>query len=72
MSVGPGYHSVMGTYIETIVKEGDIVILPQMGPSKMDFEGEEYYMIEENKILLLIHKLDQINALFKDLYLIQF
>lgn len=56
VSVGPGYHSVMGTYIETIVKEGDIVILPQMGPSKMDFEGEEYYMIEENKILAVLEK----------------
>lgn len=54
VSVGPGYYSGMGTFIETVVKEGDIVILPQMGPIKMDHEGQEYYMIEENKILAIV------------------
>jgi co-chaperonin GroES (HSP10) len=39
----------MGTFVETVVKVGDIVLLPQMGPTKMDYNGEEYYMIEENK-----------------------
>jgi co-chaperonin GroES (HSP10) len=28
----------------------------QMGPTKMDYNGEEYYMIEENKILGVIEK----------------
>ena len=56
ISVGPGYYSGMGTFIETVVKEGDIVILPQMGPTKMDHEGQEYYMIEENKILAIVEK----------------
>jgi len=27
-----------------------------MGPIKMDYNGEEYYMIEENKILGVIEK----------------
>lgn len=54
VSVGPGYYTQMGNFIETTVKVGDIVLLPQMGPSKMDYEGEEYYMIEENKILGVI------------------
>ena len=56
VSVGPGYYSGMGNFIETVVKEGDIVLLPQMGPTKVDYEGEEYYMIEENKILGIIEK----------------
>lgn len=56
VSVGPGYYSGMGNFIETIVKVGDIVLLPQMGPVKVDFEREEYYMIEENKILGIIEK----------------
>jgi co-chaperonin GroES (HSP10) len=56
ISVGPGYYSGMGTFIETTVKKGDIVLLPQMGPIKVDYEGEEYYMIEENKILAIIKK----------------
>jgi co-chaperonin GroES (HSP10) len=46
----------MGTFIETTVKIGDIVLLPQLGPTKVDHEGEEYYMIEENKILGIIEK----------------
>ena len=56
ISVGPGHHSVMGTFIETTVKVGDVVLLPQMGPVKVDHEGVEYYMIEENKILGIIKK----------------
>jgi chaperonin GroES len=55
-SVGPGYYTGMGSFIETTVKVGDIVLLPQMGPTKVDFEGQEYYMIEENKILGIIKK----------------
>jgi chaperonin GroES len=56
ISVGPGTYSAMGTFIETTVKVGDEVILPQMGPTKMDYEGEEYYMIEERQILAIIEK----------------
>ena len=56
VSIGPGYYTSMGNFIETIVKVGDIVLLPQMGPIKIDHEGNEYYMIEENKILGIIEK----------------
>ncbi len=56
VSVGPGYYSGMGHFIETTVKVGDIVLLPQLGPVKVDHEGGEYYMIEENKILGIIEK----------------
>jgi len=54
VSVGPGYYTAMGNFIKTTVKVGDVVLLPQMGPTKMDWNGEEYYMIEENKILGVI------------------
>jgi len=56
VSVGPGYYSAMGNFIETVTKVGDVVLLPQMGPVKVDHEGQEYYMIEENKILAVIEK----------------
>ena len=39
VSVGPGYHTAMGTFIETTVKIGDEVLLPSMGPTKMDYDG---------------------------------
>jgi len=56
VSVGPGYYTQMGNFIETTVKVNDIVLLPQMGPTKMDWEGEEYYMIQESQILAVIEK----------------
>ena len=56
ISVGPGYYSAMGHFIETIVKVGDEVLLPSMGATKMDYDGEEYLMIEENKILGIVQK----------------
>ena len=56
VSVGPGYYTIMGNFIKTIVKKDDEVLLPSMGPVKMDFEGEEYYVIEESKILGIIKK----------------
>ena len=56
VSVGPGYYSAMGNFIETVVKVGDEVLLPSMGATKMDYDGEEYLMIEENKILGIIQK----------------
>lgn len=56
ISIGPGYYSAMGNFIETVVKEGDEVLLPAMGATKMDYDGEEYLMIEENKILGIVQK----------------
>ena len=56
ISIGPGYYSAMGNFIETVVKEGDEVLLPSMGATKMDYDGEEYLMIEENKILGIVQK----------------
>ena len=41
-------------FIETIIKTGDIVLLPAMGPTKVDYKGEEYYTIQENQILAVI------------------
>jgi len=56
ISVGPGYYSAMGNFIETVVKKGDEVLLPSMGATKVDYDGEEYLMIEENKILGIVEK----------------
>ena len=54
VSAGPGYYSAMGNFIETVIKEGDIVLLPAMGPTKVDYKGEQYYTIQENQILAVI------------------
>jgi co-chaperonin GroES (HSP10) len=56
VAVGPGYYSATGVFIETILKAGDIVVLPTMGFSKMEFQGEEYWLGPENQILGKITK----------------
>ena len=55
-SVGPGTYSSMGHFIETTLQVGDIVLLPQMGPVKMDHEGEEYLICQENQILAIVEE----------------
>jgi co-chaperonin GroES (HSP10) len=45
VSVGPGHYSAMGTFID---------LLPALGPTKVDYKGEEYYTIQENQILAVI------------------
>ena len=51
ITVGEGYFSVTGVWIETILKVGDVVILPTMGFSKVEFEGEEFRIGPENQVL---------------------
>jgi len=54
VAVGPGRHVAGIGYIETEIKIGDIVVLPTMGFAKLQFEGEEYFIGQENQILARI------------------
>lgn len=56
IAVGPGHHSVTGTFIETVLNVGDVVVLPTMGFTKFEWENEEYYIGKENEILAKISK----------------
>lgn len=51
VAVGPGKHSATGEFIETTTKIGEIVILPTMGFTKLEHQGEEYFIGAENQIL---------------------
>ena len=51
IAVGKGYYSATGTFIPTMLNVGDVVVLPTMGFSKMEHEGEEYWLGPENQIL---------------------
>jgi co-chaperonin GroES (HSP10) len=51
VAVGEGYYSVTGDYIKTVLSVGDTVVLPTMGFSKLEFEGNEYWIGPENQIL---------------------
>ena len=54
VSVGEGYHSATGVWISTILKEGMEVMLPAMGPNKIEFDGQEYWVCPENQVLAII------------------
>jgi chaperonin GroES len=56
IAVGPGRNTITGEIIKSTLKEGDIVVLPTMGFTKLEFEGEEYYVGPENQILARIKK----------------
>ena len=56
ISVGPGFESGYGKFIKTILKVGDIVVLPSLGFTKFEYEGEEYWIGKENDILAKINK----------------
>ncbi len=56
VAVGPGKPTVTGDFIKTIVEIGDVVILPTMGFTKLEHDGEEFYVGPENGILAKIVK----------------
>jgi len=56
VAVGPGHYSATGAWMDTILKVGDTVVLPTMGFSKLEYEGEEYWIGPENQVLAKINK----------------
>ncbi len=54
VAVGPGSELAGVGFVPTVVKVGDVVILPTMGFSKLQFEGEDYYIGNEKQILAKI------------------
>jgi len=54
VAVGPGKSTINGNLIPTTVKVGQTVIVPTMGFTRMEFDGEEYYVGPENQLLARI------------------
>jgi co-chaperonin GroES (HSP10) len=54
VAVGPGHYSATGEFMATLLKEGDVVVLPTMGFTKFEFEGNEYFIGPENQVLAKI------------------
>ena len=55
VAVGKVYFSVTGVWIETILNVGDTVVLPTMGFSKLEHEGDEYWIGPENQVLAKVN-----------------
>jgi len=56
VAVGPGKHTVTGTFLPCEVKVGDVVVLPTMGFTKLQFQGDDYFIGPEQQILARINK----------------
>ena len=54
VAVGPGQHTISGTFIETSTKVGDVVVLPTQGFTRLEHDSEEYYVGPENQLLAKI------------------
>tara|TARA_R100000773_G_C4169683_1_gene83925 strand:- start:109 stop:408 length:300 start_codon:yes stop_codon:yes gene_type:complete len=56
ISVGPGRLSEFGQFIRVNAKIGDIVLVPKIGTLRIDFEGDEYYIVQDREILATINE----------------
>lgn len=54
VSVGEGYYTITGQYVQTTLKVGQKVILPAVGSSKIEDEGQEYWSCPETQVLAII------------------
>ena len=59
VSVGPGQPSLTGELIPTTLKAGMEVMLPPLGPTKIELEGQEYWVCAENQVLAIIEDTEQ-------------
>jgi len=55
VSVGPGRHTEFGAFVEPNAKVGQRVLIPKIGSIRVDFEGEEYYIVPDKEILAYIN-----------------
>ena len=54
VAVGPGRKSEFGHYIGVNAKVGDVVLVPKIGTLRIDFEGDEYYIVQDKEILATV------------------
>tara|TARA_B110000483_G_scaffold202882_1_gene244817 strand:+ start:241 stop:609 length:369 start_codon:yes stop_codon:yes gene_type:complete len=66
IAIGPGKSTIMGEFISTQLKVGDIVVLPTMGFTKLPYDREEYYVGPENQILAKINKTVEITDILEE------
>jgi chaperonin GroES len=58
VAIGPGRTSEFGHYIPVKAKVGDIVLVPKIGTLRIDFEGDEYYIVQDKEILATVKEVE--------------
>ena len=56
VAVGPGSNTHMGHFIPSVIEVGDVVVLPTQGFTKLEHEGEEFYIGPENQVLARVKR----------------
>jgi len=56
IAVGPGIHSITGTWVDTSIRVGETVVFPAFGGTKMTIEGEEFIVMKEQDLLAILEK----------------
>jgi chaperonin GroES len=59
ISVGPGRTSEFGGWIDVSSRVGDLVLVPKIGTIRVEFEGEEYYIVPDKEILAIIKETEE-------------
>tara|TARA_R110000782_G_scaffold266263_1_gene360558 strand:- start:735 stop:1058 length:324 start_codon:yes stop_codon:yes gene_type:complete len=54
IGVGPGRHTEFGAFVTPNVKVGDIVLVPKIGSLRIDFDGNEYFVVAAKEILCTV------------------
>ena len=54
VAIGQGRMSEFGKYIAVNAKVGDVVLVPKIGTLRIDFEGDEYYIVQDREILATV------------------
>jgi len=54
VSVGPGCEVAGIGFVASRLQAGDLVILPALGFTRFDYEGQEYFIGKENDVLAKI------------------
>lgn len=54
IAVGPGRTSEFGSFIPVNAKVGDTVLIPKIGSLRIDFDGEEYFIVPDKEVLCTV------------------
>jgi co-chaperonin GroES (HSP10) len=54
VSVGPGTEVAGIGFVKSRLQPGDLVVLPSLGFTRFDYEGDEYFIGKENDVLAKI------------------
>ncbi|CAD8178006.1 unnamed protein product [Paramecium octaurelia] len=56
VEAGPGQIDSKGNVIPTLVKPGDVVLLPDYGGQKIKLADQEYFLFRDSDIIGILHQ----------------